>query len=85
MLEQGGFLQGEPAGILQLQTSNPQTGSLRLSHQVFLAAYGGDRVLPTSLVSALRLYLWRPQVSTVQWLHASVHSVEIVVYLIIGN
>ena len=52
-------LQGEPAGIQQLQMSNPQTGTLRLNHQVFLAAYGGDRVFLSPQASTVNVYLKR--------------------------
>ena len=41
--------------MLQLRMSGPQTGSLRLKRQVFLAACGGDRAFLTSPASALRL------------------------------
>ena len=50
-------MQGEPAGIQQLQMSNPQTGSLRLNHQGSLAAYGGDRVFLMFQASAVNVYL----------------------------
>ena len=75
-------MQGEPAETLQLQVSKPQTGSLhgRLNLQVFLAAYGGDRIFLIFHSSVLSVYLQGRSGSVVRWLHVAMHGVQIAVY-----